>query len=297
MIDINNIEQLKRTATDCYFRSVDIKALVDGLNSVVTLLNQPVMQSLEDKSSAERLSQPIRQFLTENKTALRVLAHRIKLKVKVLKYVTRGYLESAYQEIIEYAKEVVADSERGNYPKTALLAKNVTAYMEKVYAIMFDAESHQNRVFDSEGNSVITSIEQGQSVKTIFDAKIAQASMLESGVNLFGEQVAFISVRDAVVADLKEVSNSIGSQVARMAKQKESELIKKSAVEVENRFDDYEYYPVIADDRRANAVVICTPIRDEFLLYAYFSGKSNPAGISIVDLSKVNSGALGGILG
>lgn len=271
--------KVKDTANACYHYSCDTAKLNESLAQIVELRKQSWLSD-------------------ENKHSVTALGFRIKLKIQTLKFLTGGYLQNAYVDTINFAKAVKTESEKSGYAKTADLASAVIEYLEKVNAITFDAEAEAYRVRDDEWNSVITSIEQGQAVKAVFDAKIAQASLLKLGVDLFGEKVRFIPVRDNLVADLKQISDFAGEQIARMAKEKESALIKKSAVEVENRYANYRYYPVISDGVRANSIVICSPIKDEFLLYCQFSTKDNPAGVTVIDLATVTSDtALSAILG
>ena len=266
MISIDFIKQ----ASACYFYETNIDKLKGAISGLGELLSQSWLNQ-ENRSIASSL------FL------------RLKLKALTLRYLNEGYTPESYQKLTAYLEAMIAEATEKEYTKTIALALRVRDYVKGVNAIMFDAVAQAARIRDDNWNPMAASKAEAEDVKRIFDAKIVAAGELPEGVDLFGEQVRFLSVRTQIIDDLTTISKFAAKVVKDMISSTQSAVLRSCERPLDERLNNFEYCPTLDDSTRtALAVVVCTPIDEECALFGMASSRSNPCGVFAID-----AGALG----
>ncbi len=257
--------QTKDRANACYIFETDIAKLESALKDLASLCHEPWLSK-------------------ENLDACTALGFRIKVKILSLKFYNELTTER-FDALKGYIEKMLPVANERGYAKTVALGERSINYASKVYDIMLDFPSHKARVCDGDWKVTACSREEAEEVKRILEQKKEKILALSPAQEIFGDKVRFIDARATACEKLTTVIEFCVKIIADMAKEYERGLLSLCTFDVE-KYGSYKYYPVISDgSKKANALVVCTPVDEEFLLYAYAQARSNPAGLLALNAS------------
>ncbi len=257
--------QAKDRANACYIFETDIVKLENALKDLASLCREPWISQ-------------------ENLDACTALGFRIKVKILSLKFYNEITAER-FDALKGYIEKMLPVANERGYAKTVALGQRSVDYASKVYEIMLDFSSHKARICDDEWKVIACSKEEAEEVKRIFDFKREKILALAPAQEIFGEKVRFIEVRNSIAEKLGAICDFCVKVIADMAKEYERGLLSSCTFDVE-KYGSYKYYPIIGDgSKKANTLVVCTPVDEEFLLYAFAQVRSNPSGLLALNAS------------
>lgn len=261
MVTIGVIKEV----TPCYFYETNIEKLKSALVKLSELLKETWLNQ-------------------ENRNIAASLFLRIKLKALAIRYFDQGYMQADYEKLVAHIDAMIAESTEKEYTKTLSLAERMRDYVKSVHHFMYDAVEQAARLRDDDWNSLVTSREEAEEIKIIFETKIALANELSDGSDLFGEQVRFMPVKMQLIDDLTAISKFASKVIEDMIAASETAILRAYERPIDERYSDFDYYPMVDESTRvANAVVVCTPIDNEFALFAMAQSRNNAGGFYTID--------------
>ena len=221
----------------------------------------------------------------ENRSIATSLFLRIKLKALAIRYFDEGYTEASYDKLATYLDAMIAEAQEKEYTKTVSLAERMRDYVKNVHHFMYDAVEQAARLRDDDWNSKVTSREEAEEIKGIFEAKISLAKELPDDKEIFGEQVRFLPIKTQLIDDLTAITNFATKIIEDMITANSNALLRAYEWHIDEGFYDFEYRPIVDTSTRvSNTIVVCTPIENECALFALAQSK-NAGGLYAIDAS------------
>ena len=261
-----NIDFIKQ-ATAIYFYDTSIDKLKSAMAGLAELLKESWLNH-------------------DNRSIATSLFLRLKLKALSLRYFDEGYTEESYQKLDDYLTSMIAEATEKEYTKTISLAQRMKEYAASVHRFMFDAVEQAARLRDDDWNSKVTSREEAEELKILFETKLALARELPDDKDIFGEQVKFIPIKNQLIDDLTAISQFASKVIDDMIAANGAALLRAYEWHLDEHFQDFEYCPIVDKQTRvANTIIVCTPIDNECALFALAQSRGCAGGIYAIDAS------------
>lgn len=246
------IERIRQSAAQ-YDSCTDPALLTSAIEDMRLLLEEP------------RLSEGNRQDAE-------ALYYSLRAKYYTLLYAGSGYDEEAFTTLETYLKEACGELEGKDYPYTKRICRELLRVATCVQTYMRDAVELVRQVRDEDGLLATPSTELLEVTRIVFGTKLSMLESLGDCSALLGPppmvMVDFVAIARE---DVREVVEWLTVQISEQSQKQTDAFFSEytKPLEDEEGMTSFEYHPAVKTSAEvaAGTTVLCTPFRDELLLF------------------------------
>ena len=218
----------------------------------------------------------------ENRKNSEALIIKLSCKRAAILYFLEGYCKSDYEKLVRFADVAENEAREKGYLQTANIVKKLLETAKNVAGIMEDAPHYIDTIKNENGDCIAATVEACDEVAEIFKQKLQIAQTLQDDA-IFGTDVIFPSVKECVLKDLQEVIEFAVTNAERMRNAELERLYDHILERPDKTLLSYYYRPdAIIDATKPNAIVLCTPLKNEGELFAIANCASRGKELSVI---------------
>ena len=218
----------------------------------------------------------------ENRKNSEALIIKLSCKRAAILYFLEGYCKSDYEKLVQFADRAKIEASEKGYLQTAHIVKKLLETAKNVAGIMEDAPHYIDTIKNENGDCIAATVEACNEVAEIFKHKLQIAQTLQDDA-IFGTDVIFPSVKECVLKDLQEVIEFAVTNAERMKNAELERLYDHIVERPDKTLLSYYFRPdAIIDATKPNAIVLCTPLKNEGELFAIANCASRGKELSVI---------------